>query len=116
MFIRRFGWSAEETGVVFGLVVMISGTLGLLTGGRLADWVSEQGRSDAPMLAMRAFRGGLPAVRYRLSAGTVGRMGDDFTRAGVFLHQHPVRSRPGRHPARMMPNGMRAQATSGRLI
>ena len=47
MFMRRHDWSPGATGVIFGLIVAASGTLGLLTGGRLADWLSEQGRTDA---------------------------------------------------------------------
>ena len=46
-FIRRYGWTAGDTGLVFGLIVGISGTAGMATGGRLADWLHGRGKSDA---------------------------------------------------------------------
>src|SRR5262249_68377 len=49
MFIRRFGWSPRETGLVFGIIVVIAGTVGIVSGGRLADWLSERGYRDAPL-------------------------------------------------------------------
>ncbi len=111
MFIRRFGWSAEETGVVFGLVVMISGTLGLLTGGRLADWVSEQGRSDAPMLATAlAAVGCLPfGVAYPLAPSA--EWATALLAPAFFFISIPFGAAPAAIQ-RMMPNGMRAQATA----
>lgn len=47
VFIRRYGWTAGDTGLVFGLIVGIGGTSGMVTAGRLADWLRWRGKSDA---------------------------------------------------------------------
>jgi MFS family permease len=46
-FIRRHGWTAGDTGLIYGLIVGICGTLGMLTGGCLSDWLRGRGPSDA---------------------------------------------------------------------
>lgn len=46
-FIRRHGWTAGNTGLVLGLIIGICGTAGMMTGGRLADWLRGRGQSDA---------------------------------------------------------------------
>ena len=48
-FIRRYSWTASQAGVVYGTVVCIFGTLGIVTGGRLADWLARRGFPDANM-------------------------------------------------------------------
>ena len=47
LFIRRHGWTAGDTGLVLGLIIGICGTAGMMTGGRLADWLRGRGQSDA---------------------------------------------------------------------
>ena len=47
MFSRRFEWSQGTVGLVYGSIMAISGTLGVLTGGWLADWWGQKGCSDA---------------------------------------------------------------------
>ncbi len=46
-FIRHYGWTAGNTGLVFGLIVGISGTAGMAMSGRMADWLHGRGKSDA---------------------------------------------------------------------
>jgi MFS family permease len=46
-FIRRHGWSTGDTGLVFGLIYGVCGTLGIVTAGRLADRLHRRGRGDA---------------------------------------------------------------------
>lgn len=48
-FIRSHGWSASEIGYTYGVIFMIFGTGGLLTGGQLADRWWRSGRADAHM-------------------------------------------------------------------
>jgi len=49
-FQRNHGWSIGKSGVVYGTIVMIFATLGIVAGGRFADWMAERGRRDATML------------------------------------------------------------------
>ncbi|MNF86803.1 Major Facilitator Superfamily protein [compost metagenome] len=50
-------------GVVYGSVVAVFGCLGIVFGGRLADWMAKHGRSDANMrVGLFAALGALPLV------------------------------------------------------
>jgi len=49
LFIRNYGWSAMRTGVLYGLAIIIAGTLGVLAGGRFAEWLAKNGYRDANM-------------------------------------------------------------------
>ncbi len=46
-FIRTHGWSATDIGYAYGVIFVIFGTAGLLTGGQLADRWWRAGQSDA---------------------------------------------------------------------
>jgi MFS family permease len=45
--IRTYGFSAGEAGTVFGLIYVIAGPLGTLSGVRLAEWLQRRGYRDA---------------------------------------------------------------------
>ena len=48
-FIRTFNWKAGDVGVIYGLIVMVFGCLGIFFGGWLTDRWQQQGRSDAAL-------------------------------------------------------------------
>jgi MFS family permease len=48
-FVRTHGWTAAETGKVYGTLVAIFGALGIVWGGWLADRWAAKGRKDAAM-------------------------------------------------------------------
>ena len=48
-FIRTFNWKAGDVGVIYGLIVMVFGCLGIIFGGWLTDRWQKQGRSDAAL-------------------------------------------------------------------
>jgi len=50
-FVRTFGWSAGQAGLVYGLVVIVFGTSGAFFGGWLANVLARRGRVDAPYRA-----------------------------------------------------------------
>lgn len=54
-FIRVYGWEAAEIGPAYGLLFLTCGTLGVISGGWLANWQHGRGRRDAnlsiPMIA-----------------------------------------------------------------
>jgi MFS family permease len=110
-FIRRYAWSPGQTGLVFGIIVAIGGTLGIVTGGRLADWLRQRGHADANLrVALLGAALGLPFTAIFPLAPTA-------VSAAVLLA--PVlffMSMPfGVAPAaiqQMMPNTMRAQASA----
>lgn len=66
IFMRKFGWPAEDVGLAFGLVVMIFGTGGILSGGWLSDRLIRGGRTDAPIRA--GIYGGLAAIPFAVAA------------------------------------------------
>lgn len=62
-YIRTHGWDAGHVGVVYGSLVAVFGCLGVVFGGRLADWMAKRGRSDANMrVGLFAALGALPLV------------------------------------------------------
>lgn len=111
MFIRRFDWSAGQAGIVFGLIVGIAGTLGVVAGGKLADVLHQRGRGDGNLsVALLGTIGWLPfGLAYPL-APTAAWTAALLAPAILFL------SMPfGVAPAaiqRLTPNAMRAQATA----
>lgn len=66
IFMRSFGWAAEDVGFAFGLIVMIFGTGGILAGGWLSDRLIKAGRADAPLRA--GLYGGLAAIPFAIAA------------------------------------------------
>ena len=111
LFIRRHGWTQGTTGLVFGSIVAVSGTLGIVTGGRLADGLRCAAR-PTPICASPCWAGlgwlpfGLlfPVVPSAFWAATL------LTPA-VFFMSMPFGVAPAAIQ-QMMPNTMRAQATA----
>jgi MFS family permease len=57
---RVHGWADTKAGVTFGLLVTVFSTLGVITGGRYADYLTKNGVVQAKMLS--GFRGMLAAI------------------------------------------------------
>jgi MFS family permease len=49
MFVRNHGWPASQAGIVYGLVVGIFATLGVVAGGWVSDRMTQRGYRDATM-------------------------------------------------------------------
>lgn len=49
LFIRKFGWSAGEVGLRYGLLFLIFGGLGTLLGGALSGYLQRRGVKAAPV-------------------------------------------------------------------
>jgi MFS family permease len=111
MLARRYGWTLGQIGPVFGLIVGIGGTLGIVTGGRLADWLRPRGRVDSDMrIALWAAAAALPfVVLFPLSPS--GNLAAALLVPVVFLMSMPFGVAPAAIQ-QMMPNTMRAQATA----
>ena len=50
-FIRKFGYTAPEIGISFGVIVLVFGSAGIICGGWFGDYLSARGYRDAPMRA-----------------------------------------------------------------
>lgn len=46
-FIRVHGWESHDIGYVYGMMVGVLGTAGVLTGARFAEWIAARGYADA---------------------------------------------------------------------
>lgn len=66
IFMRSFGWPAEDVGFAFGLIVMVFGTGGILAGGWFSDRLMKAGRTDAPLRA--GLYGGLVSIPFAIAA------------------------------------------------
>jgi MFS family permease len=111
MLIRRYGWSQAKTGQVFGIIVAIAGTLGIVSGGHLADWLRPRGYADANLrVALWSAIAGVPFILLFPLAPSANLV------AGLLMPVVFFMSMPfGVAPAaiqQMMPNTMRAQATA----
>jgi MFS family permease len=61
-FVRHHHWSAAEAGKGFGIVTALAGSLGVISGGWLADRLAERGHADAYLrVAMMAMVAAVPA-------------------------------------------------------
>jgi MFS family permease len=110
-FQRNHGWSIGKSGVVYGTIVMIFATLGIVAGGRFADWMVERGRSDASM------RVGLIVSLAWIPTGMLYPIVDNANLAAALLIPTAfLTSAPFGVSAaaiqQMMPNYMRGQASA----
>ncbi len=48
-YIRTFGWTAGEAGIVYGLIIVVFGTGGVIAGGWLGDWLTRRGVRNGKM-------------------------------------------------------------------
>jgi MFS family permease len=111
LFIRRYGWTPAQTGLVYGLIVAASGTLGIVTGGKLADRLRERGHSDADLrVALASSAVGIPFVILFPLAPTAP-WAAALLAPVVFFMSAPFGVAPA-SIQQMMPNTMRAQATA----
>ncbi len=111
MFVRRFKWTPGGTGMVYGSIVATVGTFGVVAGGWLADWWTQRGRIDAPVrVAWLACVCGLPWITFYPMAQS-GEWAAALLVPMVFFASMPFGVAPAAIQ-RMMPNPMRAQATS----
>jgi MFS family permease len=110
-FIRRHGWTAGDTGLVVGLIVGIFGTLGIVTGGRLADWLRQRGQSDANLrVALLGVVAWLPpGVIFPLLPSGPGAAA--LLALALFFSSMPFGLAPAA-VTQLMPNTMRAQASA----
>jgi MFS family permease len=110
-FVRRYAWSPSQAGMVFGLIVVVAGTLGLVAGGRLADRFRLRGHVDAELrVALLAAIAWLPfGVLFPIMPR--GDWSAVLLAASIFFSSAPFGVAPAAIQ-RMMPNAMRAQATA----
>ena len=47
--IRTHNWTVGEAGTYFGITLAVSGTFGILVGGRISDWLAQRGMVDAKL-------------------------------------------------------------------
>ncbi|HEY7545756.1 MAG TPA: MFS transporter [Blastocatellia bacterium] len=108
---RVHGWSAARAGIVYGLIIMFASTLGVVAGGRVADWLTERGRRDSTM-----YVGFIVAVAW-FPFGLLYPIVDDanWTTAllvpAAFLASAPFGVAPAAIQ-QIMPNEMRGQASA----
>ena len=67
-FIRVFGWTASEISLPYGLITMVSGTMGIVMGGWIATKLRLRGTMDANILI------GLLAIAVAMPSGIVACM------------------------------------------
>jgi MFS family permease len=109
-FIRNHGLTPGEVGMYYGSIVMVAGSLGIVFGGRLADYLAKRGYTDSNM------RVGVLAAVLTLGCNVVFLI-DDLTIVWIvmFFNVFTVAMPFGVAPAaiqEVMPNSMRGQASA----
>lgn len=51
-FVRTHHWSSGDIGIRFGAIIAVCGTLGIVSGGRLADYLASRGQREANLRVM----------------------------------------------------------------
>ena len=64
LFVRRFGWSSGQIGLLYGSIITVCSTSGIIIGGWLADRFTRQGHADGKLRV-----GIISAVGILLSSG-----------------------------------------------
>jgi MFS family permease len=110
-FVRNHGWTESFAGQVYGWVVAIFSTLGIVAGGRFSDWLADRGYRDATM------RTGLLVSLAWLPFGMIYPVvSDPYVAVALLIPSAFLASAPfGIAPAaiqQMMPNVMRGQASA----
>jgi MFS family permease len=110
-FVRNHGWSEAQAGQVYGWIVAIASTLGIVAGGRMADRMVERGYRDATM------RVGLIVALAWLPCGLLYPLvPDDCWAVALLIPSAFLAAAPFGVSAaaiqQMMPNSMRGQASA----
>jgi MFS family permease len=108
---RRFDWKQGQAGLVFGVMVATAGTLGIVSGGRLADWLRVRGRPDADLrVALLGTLACIPfVVTFPLVPEAIWSVG--LLTPMIFFGSMPFGVAPAA-TQHMMPNTMRSQASA----
>lgn len=110
-FHRTHGWHESTAGIVYGSIVAVFGTLGIVAGGRFADWMAERGYRDS------SIRVGLIGSLLWFSTGVLyplvpdGNLAAALTAPAVFFTSAPF-GVAAAAIQQMMPNPMRGQASA----
>ena len=110
-FIRVHGWTPTKVGLIYGVILAVFGTIGVIFGGRLADRLHKRGMTDATMrIGMWAALAAMPC-----SLGFL--LSDNYfviialLAAGTFFFSMPFGCAPA-GLQEIVPAEMRAQASA----
>jgi MFS family permease len=110
-FIRTYGWDAGQVGIIYGSIVAVFGCLGIVFGGRLADWMAKRGSSDANMrVGLYAAIGAVPCV-LAFPLMETALWASILVAPAVFFLSMPFGVAPAAIQE-IMPNSMRGQASA----
>ena len=112
-FVRTYGWTATKAGTIYGILVMIFGTLGLWFGGRLAGYFnsSQKGFKDGNVRACIYLIGALLACCWIFPLMPYGDWAAWAMIPVVFLASSPLGAGTAAI-AEVTPNRMRAMASA----
>ncbi|MBC9248828.1 MFS transporter [Pseudomonas alcaligenes] len=110
-YIRTYGWDAGQVGIVYGSLVALFGCIGIVCGGRLADWLARRGQTDANLrVGLYAALGALPCVlAFPLMDSAVA--ASVLMAPTIFFLSMPFGVAPAAIQE-IMPNSMRGQASA----
>lgn len=94
-FIRVHGWEAGAAGMTIGGIMLAPFVAGALIGGRLADWLYERGRREAPLQIMIVtgpivLAANLIALYASSMPAMLGALGLSFLAYAIYAVLHPT--------------------------
>lgn len=110
-FIRTYGWTAAQTGIVYGAITAVFGCGGVVFGGRAADWLARRGRVDATMRVGLA--GAIAAIPFSVlyPLASTPELAALLMAPAIFCLAMPFGVAPAAIQE-IMPNSMRSQASA----
>lgn len=110
-FIRVLHWTPPQVGVIYGSIVTVFGTLGVVCGGRLTDYLGSRGHADAPLrVGVASGICAIPCVVLLLSMQDIGAIAV-FLSLGMFILSMPFGAAPAALQE-IVPASMRAQTSA----
>ena len=113
--VRNHHMAASQAGIIFGGAQIVSGSLGMITAGKLVSWLMQRGYRDAYMrVALMSCAGWVvPGILYPLVANTTAVV--VLLYVGTFFLCMPTCLIPAAI-LETVPNAMRGQATAVYLL
>ncbi len=111
VFVRNFGWTLPRIGLVYGVIIMVFGTLGIMSGGHYADRALRRGVADAKMRTCLIGAAGMLCVTVLFPLASTGVLAAVLLAPMTFFGAFPYGAAAAA-VQELTPNRMRAQISA----
>ena len=111
VFVRKFGWTLPRIGMVYGVIIMVFGTLGIISGGHFADRALRLGHADAKLRTCLVGAAGMLCFAALLPVAPTGLIAAVIIAPMTFFGSFPYGAAAAA-VQELTPNRMRAQISA----